>query len=85
LIILAKKYNKIIVKKNKIGILILCLFCQFSLDKLNLENIQRSGKERFGTGRKRCFLMQIQKGAIVNEYGFFTVLAKVNDTLVFQV
>jgi hypothetical protein len=29
--------------------------------------------------------MQIQKGAIVNEYGFFTVLAKVNDTLVFQV
>jgi hypothetical protein len=28
-------------------------------------------------------LMQIQKGAIVNEYGF-TVLAKVNDTLVFS-
>jgi hypothetical protein len=42
--------------KNKIGILILCLFCQFCLDKLNLEKIQRSGKKRFGTGRKRnCF------------------------------
>jgi hypothetical protein len=30
------------------------------------------------------FLMQIQKWAIVNEYGFFTVLQR-NDTLVFQV
>jgi hypothetical protein len=58
--------------KNKIGILILCLFCQFCLDKLNLEKIQRSGKKRFGTGRKRNFLMQIQKGAIVNEYGFYS-------------
>jgi hypothetical protein len=51
---------------------------------LNLENIQRSG-ERFGTGRKRnCFDANSKQGAIVNEYGF-TVLAKVNDTLVFQV
>jgi hypothetical protein len=42
--------------KNKIGILILCLFCQFCLDKLNLEKYSKSGKERFGTGRKRnCF------------------------------
>jgi hypothetical protein len=50
---------------------------------LNLENIQRSGKERFGTGRKRnCFDANSKAGAIVNMV-FFS-LAKVNDTLVFK-
>jgi hypothetical protein len=51
---------------------------------LNLEKYSKSGKERFGTGRKRnCFDANSKAGAIVNEYGF-TVLAKVNDTLVFK-
>jgi hypothetical protein len=52
---------------------------------LNLEKIQRSGKNDLAPVENVIVLMQIQKqGAIVNEYGF-TVLAKVNDTLVFQV
>jgi hypothetical protein len=41
--------------KNKIGILILCLFCQFSFGQIESRKIFK-GQERFGTGRKRnCF------------------------------
>jgi hypothetical protein len=48
--------------KNKIGILILCLFCQFSFGQIeSRKNIQRSGKNDLAPVENVIVLMQIQK------------------------
>jgi hypothetical protein len=70
--ILAKKYNKIIVNENKIGILILCLFCQFSFGQIESRKIFKGQvRNDLAPVENVIVLMQIQKWAIVNEYGFF--------------
>jgi hypothetical protein len=70
IIILAKKYNKIIVNEKKIGILILCLFCQFSFGQIESRKIFKGQVRNDLAPENVIVLMQIQKGAIVNEYGF---------------
>jgi hypothetical protein len=71
--------------KNKIGILILCLFCQFCFGQIESRKIFKGQvRNDLAPVENVIVLMQIQKGAIVNEYGFFTVLAKVNDTFGFK-
>jgi hypothetical protein len=72
--------------KNKIGILILCLFCQFCFGQIESRKIFK-GQVRNDLAPVEnviVFDANSKAGAIVNEY-FFTVLAKVNDTFFFQV
>ncbi|WP_016989955.1 hypothetical protein [Flavobacterium sp. ACAM 123] len=72
--------------KNKIGILILCLFCQFCFGQIESRKTLK-GQVRNDLAPVEnviVFDANSKTGAIVNEYGFFTVLAKVNDTLVFS-
>lgn len=72
--------------KNKITILVLCLFCQFCLsqvltrktlhgqivnDSIKLENVI-------------VFNVNSKTGMLVGSKGFFNILAKVNDTLIFS-
>lgn len=72
--------------KNKITILVLCLFCQFCLsqvltrktlhgqvvnDSIKLENVI-------------VFNVNSKTGMLIGPKGFFSILAKVNDTLVFS-
>ncbi|MBG6110300.1 hypothetical protein H4V97_002536 [Flavobacterium sp. CG_23.5] len=72
--------------KNKIAILVLCLFCQFCLgqvltrktvhgrivnDSIKLENVV-------------VFNVNSKTGILIGSNGFFSILAKVNDTLVFS-
>ncbi|SEF69212.1 hypothetical protein [Flavobacterium urumqiense] len=72
--------------KNKITILILCLFCQFCLsqvltrktlhgqvinDSIKLENVI-------------VFNVNSKTGMLIGSKGFFNILVKVNDTLVFS-
>jgi hypothetical protein len=71
--------------KNKIGILILCLFCQFCFGQIESRKIFKGQVRNDLAPVENVIVFDANsKGAIVNEYGF-TVLAKVNDTLVFQV
>lgn len=72
--------------KNEIAILVLCLFCQFCLgqvltrktvhgrivnDSIKLENVV-------------VFNVNSKTGILIGSNGFFSILAKVNDTLVFS-
>ena len=72
--------------KNKITILVLCLFCQFCVsqiltrktlhgqvvnDSIKLENVI-------------VFNVNSKTGLLIGPKGFFSILAKVNDTLVFS-
>ena len=72
--------------KNKITILVLCLFCQFCLsqvltrktlhgqivnDSIKLENVI-------------VFNVNSKTGMLIGSKGFFNILVKVNDTLVFS-
>jgi hypothetical protein len=52
------------------------------LDKLNLEKYSKVRNDLAPVENVIVFDANSKAGAIVNEYGFFTVLAKVNDTLV---
>lgn len=72
--------------KTKIGILLFSLFCQFCFGQIE------SRKPLKGQVRNDLapvenvivFDANSKTGAVVNQYGFFTVMAKVNDTLVFS-
>jgi hypothetical protein len=72
--------------KNKVAILVLCLFCQFCLsqsltrrtlhgqvvnDSIKLENVI-------------VFNVNSKTGILIGPRGFFSILVKVNDTLVFS-
>jgi hypothetical protein len=69
--------------KNKIGILILCLFCQFCFGQIESRKNSQVRNDLAPVENVIVFDANSKAGAIVNEYGF-TVLAKVNDTLVFK-
>jgi hypothetical protein len=72
--------------KSKIGVLILCLFCQLCFGQIESRKTFK-GQVRNDLAPVEnviVFDANSKAGAIVNEYGFFTVLAKVNDTLVFS-
>jgi len=72
--------------KNKIEILVLCLFCQFCLGQtltrktLHGQVVNDSIKVENGI----VFNINAKTGVVINPQGQFSVLAKVNDTLVFS-
>lgn len=72
--------------KSKIGILALCLFCQFcfgqKLTRIPLHGQVVNDSIKVETGV--VFNINSKTGSVINEQGFFTILAKVNDTLVFS-
>ena len=72
--------------KNNIRILVLCLFCQICLGQL-LTRIPLHGQvvndsAKIETGI--VFNINSKIGTTINSQGFFSILAKVNDTLVFS-
>jgi hypothetical protein len=72
--------------KIKIGVLLLCLFYQFSFGQIEARKTFK-GQVRNDLAAVEnviVFDANSKMGAIVNQYGFFTVMAKVNDTLVFS-
>jgi hypothetical protein len=72
--------------KNKIGILILCLFCQFCFGQIESRKIFKGQvRNDLAPVENVIVLMQIQKRVQLLMNIFFTVLAKVNDTFFFQV
>jgi hypothetical protein len=72
--------------KNKIGVLLVCFFYQLSFGQIEARKTFK-GQVRNDLAPVEnviVFDANSKMGAIVNEYGFFTVLAQVNDTLVFS-
>ncbi|MFI0490860.1 hypothetical protein [Flavobacterium sp.] len=72
--------------KNKIVILVLCLFCQFSFSQV-LTRIPLYGQavnDSIKIENGVVFNVNSKTGTVINSKGFFTILAKVNDTLVFS-
>ncbi len=72
--------------KNKIAILILCLSYQFShgqvLTRIPLYGHAVNDSIKIENGL--VFNVNSKTGTVINSEGFFTILAKVNDTLVFS-
>jgi hypothetical protein len=72
--------------KNKIAILILCFFYQFShgqvLTRIPLYGQAVNDSIKIENGV--VFNVNSKTGTVINSEGFFTILAKVNDTLVFS-
>lgn len=72
--------------KSKIGILVLCLFCQFCFGQILTRKtvhgqvVNDSIKLENGI----IFNVNSKTGTIIKEEGYFSILAKVNDTLVFS-
>ncbi len=72
--------------KSKIGILVLFLFYQFSSGQI-LTRIPLYGQavnDSIKIENGIIFNINSKTGTVINSQGFFTVLAKVNDTLVFS-
>ena len=72
--------------KSKIGILILCLFCQFcfgqTLTRKPLHGQVVNDSIRLENGI--VFNINSQTGSVIKAQGFFSILVKANDTLVFS-
>lgn len=72
--------------KNKIVILVLCFFYQFSSGQV-LTRIPLYGQavnDSIKIENGVVFNVNSKTGTVINSKGFFTILAKVNDTLVFS-
>ena len=72
--------------KNKIVIAVLCLFFQFSFGQ-SLTRIPLYGQvvnDSIKVENGIVFNVNSKTGTVINSQGFFTILAKVNDTLVFS-
>ena len=72
--------------KNKIIILVLCFFYQFSSGQV-LTRIPLYGQavnDSIKIENGIVFNVNSKTGTVINSKGFFTILAKVNDTLVFS-
>lgn len=71
--------------KNKIIILVLCLCCQFCFSQLTRKTLYGqvvNDSIKFENGI--VFNVNSRTGTVINQQGFFSILAKVNDTLVFS-
>ncbi|WP_291099037.1 MULTISPECIES: hypothetical protein [unclassified Flavobacterium] len=72
--------------KSKIGILVLCFFYQFCfgqiLTRMPLHGQIVNDSIKIETGV--VFNINSKTGTVINQQGFFSILAKVNDTLVFS-
>lgn len=72
--------------KTKIVIVIVSLFSQFCFSQIDLR-VPLKGQVRndlVPVENVVVFNVNSKTGTIVNSYGFFTIMAKVNDTLVFS-
>jgi len=79
-----KSLTKSFRMKNKIGILILFLFYQFCSGQI-LTRIPLRGQvvnDSIKIDNGIVFNINTKTGTVINQQGFFTLLAKVNDTLV---
>ncbi|MFV8341663.1 hypothetical protein [Flavobacterium sp. XS2P39] len=71
--------------KNKIIILVLCLCCQFCFSQLTRKTLYGqviNDSIRLENGI--VFNVNSRTGTVINQQGFFSILAKVKDTLVFS-
>ena len=72
--------------KNKIVILVLCLCCQFCFSQL-LTRKTLYGQvvnDSIKLGNGIVFNVNSKTGTVINQQGFFSILAKTKDTLVFS-
>lgn len=72
--------------KNKIGIVLMFLFYQFSVGQI-LTRIPLRGQvvnDSIKIDNGIVFNINAKTGAVISPKGYFTILAKVNDTLVFS-
>jgi hypothetical protein len=72
--------------KTKIGILIFSLFCQFCFSQIDNRKTLKGQVRNVLAPVENVIVFNVNSktGVIVNQFGFFDVQAKVNDTLVFS-
>ncbi|WP_414000167.1 hypothetical protein ACMDB5_06335 [Flavobacterium sp. W1B] len=72
--------------KTKTAIVIFSLFCQFCFSQIETRKTLKGQvrNDLVPVENVIVFNVNSQSGTVVNQYGFFTILAKVNDTLVFS-
>lgn len=72
--------------KSKIGILVLCLFCQFCVGQVLTRKTLHGQvvNDTLKLGNVVVFNVNSKMGTVTSSNGFFSILAKVNDTLVFS-
>lgn len=72
--------------KNKITILVLCLFCQFCLSQVLTRKTLHGQvmNDSIKVENVIVFNVNSKTGILIGSNGFFSILAKVNDTLIFS-
>lgn len=71
--------------KNKIAILVLCLCCQFCFSQLTRKTLYgQVVNDSIKLENGIVFNVNSKTGTVINQQGFFSILAKVKDTLVFS-
>lgn len=71
--------------KNKIIILVLCLCCQFCFSQLTRKTLYgQVVNDSIKLENGIVFNVNSRTGTVINQQGFFSILAKVKDTLVFS-
>ncbi|HEX9150967.1 MAG TPA: hypothetical protein VF842_02730 [Flavobacterium sp.] len=71
--------------KNKIVILVLCLCCQFCFSQLTRKTLYgQVVNDSIRLENGLVFNVNSKTGTVINQKGFFSILAKANDTLVFS-
>lgn len=71
--------------KNKIVILVLCLFCQFCFSQLTRKTLYgQVVNDSIRLENGIVFNVNSKTGTVINQKGFFSILAKDKDTLVFS-
>nr|WP_314896319.1 hypothetical protein [uncultured Flavobacterium sp.] len=71
--------------KNKIVILVLCLCCQFCFSQLTRKTLYgQVVNDSIKLENGIVFNVNSKTGTVINQQGFFSILAKVKDTLVFS-
>ncbi|MFV8325159.1 hypothetical protein [Flavobacterium sp. ZS1P14] len=71
--------------KNKIVILVLCLCCQFCFSQLTRKTLYgQVVNDSIRLENGLVFNVNSKTGTVINQKGFFSILAKAKDTLVFS-
>ncbi|MFV5688599.1 hypothetical protein ACM55M_08245 [Flavobacterium sp. ZT3R25] len=71
--------------KNKIVILVLCLCCQFCFSQLTRKTLYgQVVNDSIKLENGIVFNVNSKTGTVINQKGFFSILAKAKDTLVFS-
>lgn len=71
--------------KNKITLLVLCLCCQFCFSQLTRKTVYgQVVNDSIKLENGIVFNVNAKTGTVINQKGFFSILAKAKDTLVFS-